>query len=65
MTEAQLLANLKNDFSIELSREYSNDLPSIIKPNEELSSPVLELSFVDLICKIPSLICFSMLSREA
>lgn len=65
MTEAQLLANLKNGFSKALLREYSNDLPSIIKASEEISFAVSELSFVDSICKIPSLICFSMLSREA
>jgi hypothetical protein len=62
MTVAQLLASLKNDFSKPLPREYSNDLPSIINPNEKLSFSVSELSFGDLICKIPSSICFSILS---
>lgn len=66
MTEAQLVASSKKDLSKFLLREKSKDFPSIIKANaEELSLSALKLSFTDLICEIPSLICFLMLAKEA
>lgn len=58
ITDAQLIASSKNDFSSFLSRANDNDLPSMIKPNDAV------ISLLELICDIPSLICFVMLSCE-
>lgn len=63
ITDAQFIASSKNDFSSFLSRANDNDLPSMIKPNDAVIS-LLELLW-DIICNIPSLICFVMLSCEA